>query len=148
MFKMDLQMFAGGHSVTVVTGSNVTSATASSSSDVAKDTEVTMTIVCANGYEPVCKVIDGGVTCDPATGKFTMGEANVKILVEAKSSTAYRVLETCMVDINGSRTKLVRNVVIHYAPNGAIRDAVTEPTTISDAGKIAALLEAGMIEKI
>ena len=145
---MDLQIFAGGHSVTVVAGENITAASASSTTDVAKDTEVTLTITPASGYEAQIQVISGGVTVNPETKKFTMGEADVVIAVTAKADNLYRVCEECVVNINGTRQVLHRNVKLRYSANGAIAEAVTEPVTISNAGHVEALLNAGLIEKI
>ena len=146
--KLNLQQFAGGHSVTVVKGDNVTTATASSDTDVAKDAEVTLTVAVASGYEPVYETIAGGVEVDPATKKFTMGEKDVVLAVKAKANNLYRVLETTMATINNTTVNLVKNVVIRYGKNGAIAEAGTEGTTITSAGVIAALLDAGLIEKI
>lgn len=146
--KLDLQLFAGGHSVTVVKGDNVTTATASSDTDVAKDAEVTLTIAVADGYEPVYETLAGGVTVDPDTKKFTMGEADVVIAVKAKANNLYRVLETTKASVNGSGLNLVKNVIVRYGANGAIAEATSDGTAITGAGIIAALLEAGLIEKI
>lgn len=146
--KLNLQQFAGGHSVTIVKGDNVTTATASSASDVQKDAEVTLTIAVASGYEPVYETISGGVEVDPATKKFVMGEADVVLAVKAKANNLYRVLETTTASINGVQVKLVKNVLVRYGANGAIAEANSEGTTITSAGAIAALLDAGLIEKI
>lgn len=145
---LDLQMFAGGHSVTIQKGDNVTTATASSSSDVQKDAEVTLTIVVADGYKPEYQVIAGGVTLNPATKKFTMGEADVVIVVTAKATNVYRVTEECVVNINGNRKELHRNVKLTYSANGAIKEAITDGTTISDASQVEALIKAGLIEAL
>lgn len=142
----DLQMFAGGHSVAITKGDHVTTATASASSDVQKDAEVTLTIVVADGYAPVYQVIAGGVTIDPDTKKFTMGESDVSIVVTAKATNLYKVLETTTVTINDSKMDLVKGVKLVYAPNGAVSGAEITPTTITNAGMVDALLKAGLIE--
>lgn len=146
--KLYLQQFAGGHSVTVVKGANITTATASDDTDVQEEAEVTLTIVAASGYEPVIEVLDGGVEVDPDTKKFEMGEKDVVIAVKAKADNLYRVLETTTASINGTVVKLVKDVVIRYGKNGAIAEATSEGTAIESAGVIAALLDAGLIEKI
>ena len=145
---LDLQIFAGGHSVTVVAGENITAASASETTDVQKDAEVTLTITPASGYEAQIQVVSGGVEVDPETLKFTMGEANVVIAVTAKSANLYRVTEECVVNVNGTRMPLHRNVKLMYSANGQISEAVTEPVTLTNAGHIEALLNAGLIEKI
>ena len=48
MKKLNLQQFAGGHSVTVYKDSHVTTATPSSDSDVQKNADVTLTLVFAS----------------------------------------------------------------------------------------------------
>ena len=146
--KMDLQLFAGGHSVTMVKGDNVTTATASSSSDVQKDAEVTLTIAVASGYEPTYEVLTGGVTVNPTTKKFTMGEADVIIIVRAKNTKAYRVLENHTVNINGTKLELTRNVTVVTDDCLRVKTAETNPTVINNQGMIDALLKAGIIEAI
>lgn len=146
--KLNLQQFAGGHSVTIVKGDNVTTATASSDTDVAKDAEVTLTIAVGSGYEPVYETLAGGVTVDPATKKFTMGEADVVIAVKAKAGNLYRVLETTSASVNETKINLVKNVIIRYGANGAIAEAGSEGTAINNAAAIQSLLAAGLIEKI
>ena len=146
--RLDLQLFAGGHSVTVQKGDNVTTATASSDTDVAKDAEVTLTIAVASGYKPVYQVISGGVEIDEATKKFTMGEKDVVIIVTAAPTNVYRVTEECVVNVNGARMELHRNVKLTYSANGAIKEAITDGTTISNASQVEALLKAGLIEAL
>lgn len=146
--KMDLQLFAGGHSVTVVKGDNVTTATASSTEDVAKDAEVTLTIAVADGYAPDYEVLTGGVTVNPTTKKFTMGETDVIIIVRAKNTKAYRVLENHTVNINGAKLELIRNVTVVTDDCLRVKTAETNPTVINNQGMIDALLKAGIIEAI
>lgn len=148
MFDLNLQLFAGGHSVTVEKGDNVTTATASSTTDVAKDTEVTLTIVCASGYEPRYQVISGGVTIDPATKKFTMGEADVVIVVTAVKSNAYVALETTTAMVNNVKVDLVAGVKLEKNDKGYLTGAIVTPTEITGTGIIEALLNAGLIKKI
>ena len=80
MRKLNLQIFAGGHTVTVHKDAHMTTASASSTSDVQKDAEVTLTLTPASGYEVAeIEVISGGVTItteDDTTG-FVMGNEDV-----------------------------------------------------------------------
>ena len=135
-----------GHSVTVVKDSNITTASASSTTNVAAETEVTLTITPATGYEEVIEVLAGGATV--TNKKFSMPDDDVVIAVKGKKNNAYRVTEETMVNINDNPVKLHRNVIINYSANGAIRDTTLEEVTISDASQIAALLAGGLIEKV
>ena len=111
-----------GHSVTVVKDSNITTATASSTSGVEEETEVTLTITPATGYEAVTEVLAGGVTIED--NKFEMGEEDVVISVKGKKANTYRVTEETMVNSNDNPVRLHRNVVLHFSANGAIRDTI------------------------
>ncbi len=134
------------YGVTIYTGANVTSASASPSSSIETGTEVSLTIACATGYDPVITVLAGGVTV--ASNKFEMGEADVALYITAKKKNTYRVLEHCTANINGALTSLDRNVTVVYAANGQIKDAVTGEKVITDASVIEALLNAGLIEAV
>ena len=77
---MDLQLFAGGHNVLVLKDSHMTTASASSTSDVQAAATVTLTLTPASGYEVAnVEVLAGGVTVhlDMSRGdeqyKFKMG---------------------------------------------------------------------------
>ena len=135
-----------GHSVTVVKDSHITTASASATANVAAETEVTLTITPATGYEEVIEVLSGNATV--ANKKFSMPDADVVIAVKSKKNNAYRVTEETMVSINDNPVKLHRNVIVHYSANGAIKDTTLEEVTISSADQIEALLKAGLIEKV
>ena len=60
---MNLQLFAGGHSVTVLKDAHMTTASASSTSDVQAEATVTLTLTPATNYElDTVEVLAGGVT--------------------------------------------------------------------------------------
>ena len=153
MTILNLQLFAGGHSVTVVKDANMTTASASSSSDVAKDATVTLTLTPASNYEIAnVEVVAGGVTIeqDGDTVSFTMGEENVIIAVTSRKNNLYKIFENsyCQVN-NGTVTKLTRNVSYEYGPGGNITAVNCTPTEISlSADIIANLVQAGAIEKL
>lgn len=135
-----------GHSVTVLKGPHMTTASASSTSNVSAETEVTLTITPASGYKAVLNVVTENVTI---TGnKFTMPDEDVVITVQAVSTSLYRVLEEAKVNVNNNPITLHRNVILRMGANGDIAEATTDPTTITDAPSIAALLAAGLIEAI
>ena len=151
--KMDLQLFAGGHSVTIVKDAHMTTASASSTSDVQKDATVTLTLTPASNYEVAAvEVLAGGVTIeqDGTTISFTMGEENVVIAVKSQKNNLYQVFENsyCQVN-NGTVTKLTRNVEYEYGPGGNITGVKCTPTEISlSADLIANLVAAGAIVKV
>lgn len=150
--KMNLQLFAGGHSVTVYKDAHMTTASASSTSDVAKDATVTLTLTPASNYEVAnVEVIAGGVTIyqSGTTVSFTMGEENVVIYVTSKATKAYRVVENCVCCVNnGTVTKLQRNMDLVIGPSGAIVDVKGTDTTLDLSADIIANLEAsGVIVK-
>lgn len=151
--KMDLQLFAGGHSVTVVKDAHMTTASASASSDVAKDATVTLTLTPASNYEVAAvDVIAGGVTIeqDGDAVSFTMGEENVIIAVKSQKNNLYKVFENAYCQVNnGTVTKLQRNVSYEFGPGGNIVAVNCTPTEISlSADVIANLVAAGAIEKV
>ena len=148
--KMILNLFAGGHSVTVLKDDGIASASASASADVQKDAEVTLTVVLASGYHvKEYNVLAGGVTVDPSTKKFTMGEADVVIALTTTPDSLYKVIENCTVNINGTKTELTRNMMIKYGPNGAITGVDCEGTTITlNSVIIDQLVAAGIIEQM
>ena len=148
--KLNLQYFAGGHSVTLYKDAGVTTFTASADSDVQKNAEVTLTVVFASGYElDEYEVIAGGVTVDPSTKKFTMGEANVVIYLKSKKNNLYKVVESCDVTINGSKTSLTRNMKLETGANGAIIGVTVTGTEITlDAATVKQLVHDGIIVKM
>lgn len=148
--KLNLQYFAGGHSVTLYKDSHVTTFTASSDSDVQKNAEVTLTVVIASGYEvDEYEVIAGGVTVNPSTKKFTMGEADVVIYLKTKANNVYAVVEPVKININGTETSLAKNVTLQQTANGGVYGAVVSGTAITiDAATVAQLVKAGVLVKL
>lgn len=149
--KMILDLFAGGHSVTVVKDEGISAASASSSSDVAKDAEVTLTVTAASGYEiKEYEVLAGGVTVDPATKKFTMGESDVIIAVKSRATTSYLVTEETMVNVNDNPVRLHKNAKVVLTPNGVpkavIADGGAATVTMNDA--VQSLIDQGILVPI
>ena len=121
--KMILNLFAGGHSVTLYKDSHVTTFTASSDTDVQKNAEVTLTVVIADGYEvDEYEVIAGGVTVNASTKKFTMGEADVVIYLKTKADNLYMVTEETMASVNDTKVVLHQNTTVVLTPNGAPKE--------------------------
>lgn len=145
--KLNLQYFTG-HDVTLYKDANVTTFTASSSSSVDKNTEITLTVELASGYEvDEYECIAGGVTVDPSTKKFTMPDEDVVIYLKSKKNNIYKVLETVEVNINGTVTKLSKNVKV-LEKNGEVYDVTCTPTAITfDAAVVAQLVADGIIVK-
>lgn len=149
--KMILNLFAGGHSVTVQKDANITSASASATTDVAKDAEVTLTVTPATNYEIAeYEVLAGGVTVNPSTKKFVMGEADVVIVVHSKLANNYMVTEETSVCINESRTVLHKNTVVQVTPNGVPKGVTVESggTVIADSDAVGYLVDQGILVKI
>lgn len=148
--KLDLQYFSGGHSVTCVKDDGATTFSASATSDVQKNAEVTLTVVLASGYEvDKYDVLTGGVTVDPATKKFTMGEADVVIALKTKANNKYIVTEDCTVNINGTATHLAKNVKLLQSASGGVYGVTVSGTAITfDAAVVAQLVKDGVIVKI
>ena len=154
MKKMILDLFAGGHSVTVYADAGFTSATASDTTDVAKDTEVTITPVLKTGYElDEYEVVAGDVTIevgDESVGSFDMGEADVVVYAKSKSNNKYKVTEECMVNVNDTKQVLHKNTILTLTPNGVPYDVTVEnggaSVTMNDA--IQSLINQGILVKI
>lgn len=148
--ELNLQYFAGGHSVTLYKDAGVTTFTASADSDVQKNAEVTLTVVMASGYEVAeYEVIAGGVTVNASTKKFTMGEADVVIYLKSKANNSYVVTEDVDVTINGSKTHLGKNVKLQLTKNGGVYGVTISGTAITfDAAVIAQLVADGILVKI
>ena len=147
--KLDLQYFAGGHSVTLYKDAHVTTFTASADSDVQKNAEVTLTVVLASGYEvDEYEVIAGGVTVNATTKKFTMGEADVVIYLKTKANNSYIVTEDTDVVINGSKTHLGKNIKL-LENKGHVYGVNISGTAITfDAAVVAQLVADGILVKI
>lgn len=149
--KMILDLFAGGHSVTVVSDEGISAASASATSDVAKDAEVTLTVTAETGYEiKEYDVLAGGVTVNPATKKFTMGESNVIIAVKSRATTSYLVTEETMVNVNDNPVRLHKNAKVVLTPNGVpkavIADGGAATVTMNDA--VQSLIDQGILVPI
>lgn len=149
-YKLDLQMFAGSLTVTVYKDEGITTATASPASSLEEGDTVTLTVTPASGKEIASyDVLSGGVTVDPATKKFDMGESNVVLVVRSKGDNVYKVVENTPVWINGSKTELTRNMQLLKGPNGAIVGVDCTGTAITfDAAVVSELVKAGAIIKI
>lgn len=136
--KMILDLFAGGHSVTVVADAGMTTASASATSDVQKNAEVTLTLTPDTGYEvKEVEVLAGGVTYNPSTKKFVMGEADVIIVVRTRATTSFLVTEEIMLAVNDTRVQLHKNAKVVLTPNGVpkavIADGGAATITLNDA---------------
>jgi hypothetical protein len=150
MRKLNLQLFAGGHSVTVVADGGFSAASASSASDVQKDAEVTLTLTPSSGKEIASvEVLSGGVTLTKTEGVygFVMGEANVVIVAKSKANNLYRITENREITINGTKTKLTKNITVKYAKNGAICDVECTPTAVTASDVVQGLIDEGVLVK-
>ena len=149
--KMILDLFAGGHSVTLYKDSHVTTFSASSTSDVQAQAEVTLTVVIADGYEvDEYEVIAGGVTVNESTKKFTMGSDNVVIYLKTKADNKYMVTEETMSCVNDTKVTLHANTVYTFTPNGVIKgvSAASGGASLTlDAG-IQQLIDQGVVVKL
>ena len=149
--EMDLQLFAGGHNVTVLKDAHMTTASASSTSDVQAEATVTLTLTPATNYElDTVEVLAGGVTIEYGDSvTFKMGSADVTLIARAKKSNTYQVIENRDVWVNGTKTALRRNMTLEKAPNGAIKGVTVSGTTVSlNSEMVADLVKEGVIVKI
>ena len=148
---MDLQLFAGGHSVTVLKDAHMTTASASATSDVQAEGTVTLTLTPATGYElDTVEVLAGGVTIEYGDSvSFEMGSENVQLIARSKKANTYQVLENCDVWVNGTKSQLRRNTTLVKAPNGAIKAVEVSGTTVTlNAEMVEDLVKQGVIVKI
>lgn len=149
MRKLDLQLFVGGHSVTIQKDGGVSAASASSSSDVQKDAEVTLTVTFASGYElDRYEVLAGGVTVDPATKKFVMGESDVVIVVKSKKDNLYMVTEECSICLNDQKTVFHKNVQVVLTKQGGIVKTEGTPAEITLNDCVQQLIDQGILVKV
>lgn len=149
--KMILNLFAGGHNVTVLKDAHISAASASSTTDVQAEAEVTLTVTPATNYEIAeYEVLAGGVTVDPATKKFEMGTADVVIIVRSRLANNYMVTEETSVCVNGSRTALHKNTVVQVTPNGVPKGVTVESggTVIAASDAVNYLIAQGILVKI
>ena len=146
------QLFAGGHSVTVVADGGFSAASASSTTDVQKNADVTLTLTPSDGKEIASvEVLSGGVTLTVTSGTygFKMGEADVVIVAKSKADNVYQVVENTYVCVNGTVTRLQRNMQLVKGKNGAIVGVDCTGTALNvSADIIAALVKSGAIIKI
>ena len=152
MKELDLQYFTG-NSVTCHKDGHMTTFSASPNSSVDKDTEVALTITPASGYEvDEIEVIAGGpltLTPTESGAKFSMPNEAVILYCKSKANNKYMVTESVDVTINGSKTRLVRNMKLLTAANGAIIGVDVTGTAVTlDAGTVAELVKAGTLVKI
>lgn len=150
---LNLQLFAGGHNVSVVADGGFSAASASSSSDVQAETTVTLTLTPASTYELASvEVLRGGVTLDydPDDGySFEMGSADVVIVAKSKKNNIYKIVENCDVWVNGSKTHLQRNLKLVQGPNGAIVGVEGSGQAVTLSAEIVAeLVKAGTLVKV
>lgn len=151
MRKIDLQLFAGGHSVQIIKDANMTTASASASSDVQKNADVTLTLTPASGYEiDEIKVLSGGVEVKLTndTWGFKMGEADVVIVVTSKKNNLYIITESVDTWVNDTKVKLTKNVKELYAANGAIYGVQVTPSELTVTPAIQSLIDAGIVIKV
>lgn len=151
MRKIDLQLFAGGHNVTVVKDGHMTTASASSTSDVQKNADVTLTLTPASGYElDKIEVLSGGVTITKTddTYGFKMGEADVVIVVYSKANNLYKITESVDTWVNDTKVQLTKNVKEVYTANGALADVECTPTALTVTPAIQSLIDAGIVIKV
>ena len=146
--KMKLDLFTG-HSVTCYKDAGASAFSASPNSSVDKDTEVTLTVTPASGYEAAeIEVIQGGVTI--ANNKFSMGEADVVLYLKTKANNKYLVTEECMASVNDSKVVFHKNAVVQYTQNGVPKAVVAEDggASITSSAAVQNLIDQGILVKI
>ncbi len=151
MRDLNLHLFEGGHSVTLYYDSGVTAASASASSDVAANTEVTLTVTLATGKEiDEYEVIAGGVTVNASTKKFTMKTADVVIYIKTKAKNTYMVTEEAMVNVNDTKVILHKNAKVICTPNGVPKAVEAEEggTTVTLNDAVQSLIDQGVLVPI
>lgn len=150
--KLDLQKFAGSYTLTVYNDGNFSATTASPSSSLAKDDKSTLTITPSSGYElDKIEVVTGGaeVLYESDAWKVKMGDASAVIKVFGKKNNVYKVVENCVVSVNGSKTELQRNMVITYGATGAITGVNSDGTELSISTDIInSLVAQGVLIKV
>lgn len=150
--RMILNLF-DGHSVTVYKDANMTTATASPNSSVAKDASVALTLTPASNYEVAeVEVVAGGVTvaydADDGWG-FTMGEADVVLNVKSGKANNYMVTEETSVNVNDAKTVLHANTVVELTKNGVVKGVTAKSggTVVAASDAVAQLVEDGVLVK-
>ena len=148
---LNLRMFSGSLTLTKYNDAGYSTCTASASSSLAENDEVTMTLVYASGYEfDECEIIAGGCTYNPSTKKIKMGASNAVVYFKSKANNKYIVTENCHVGVNNATLELKKNTVLVKAANGAIIDVTNGGgTAISTCtGALDGLIASGVIVKI
>ena len=151
MIHLNLRMFSGNLTLTKYNDAGYSTCTASASSSLAENDEVTMTLVYASGYEfDECEIIAGGCTYNPSTKKIKMGASNAVVYFKSKANNKYIVTENCHVGVNNATLELKKNTVLVKAANGAIIDVTNGGgTAISTCtGAIDGLIASGVLVKI
>ena len=149
--RLNLQMFSGSLTLTKYNDAGYSTCTASATTSLAEDDEVTMTLVYASGYEfDECEIIAGGCTYNPSTKKIKMGASNAVVYFKSKANNKYIVTENCHVGVNNATLELKKNTVLVKAANGAIIDVTNGGgTAISTCtGAIDGLIASGVLVKI
>ena len=148
---LNLRMFSGSLTLTKYNDAGYSTCTASATTSLAEDDEVTMTLVYASGYEfDECEVIAGGCTYNPSTKKIKMGASNAVVYFKSKVNNKYIVTEDCHVGVNNATLELKKNTVLVKAANGAIIDVTNGGgTAISTCtGAIDGLITSGVLVKL
>ena len=148
---LNLSMFSGSLTLTKYNDAGYSTCTASATTSLAEDDEVTMTLVYASGYEfDECEIIAGGCTYNPSTKKIKMGASNAVVYFKSKANNKYIVTENCHVGVNNTTLELKKNTVLVKAANGAIIDVTNGGgTAISTCtGALDGLIASGVIVKI
>ena len=148
---LNLRMFSGSLTLTKYNDAGYSTCTASATTSLAEDDEVTMTLVYASGYEfDECEVIAGGCTYNPSTKKIKMGASNAVVYFKSKANNKYIVTEDCHVGVNNATLELKKNTVLVKAANGAIIDVTNGGgTAISTCtGAIDGLITSGVLVKL
>ena len=149
--RMNLQLFSGSLTLTTYSDAGYSTCSASASSSLAQNDEVTYTIVMASGKEYAdCEIIAGGATYNPATKKLKMGASNAVVYFKSKADATYKVTENCYVNVNGVVTNLTRNMVLVKGANGEIIDVTCTGSDLSSlsADIVSQLVASGVLVKI
>ena len=78
-----------------------------------------------------------------------MGASNVTLFFKSKANNVYQIVENTTVNINGTETKLTRNMQLKYGPNGAVIGVDASGTAVTLSSEIVSeLVKSGAIVKI
>ena len=152
--RMILDLFDGGHSVTVYGDAGFTSVTADETTDVAKDTEVTVTPEVKTGYELAgYEVIAGGVELtvgDDGEATFDMGEDDVVIMARSKTGDNYMITEEVLINVNDNPIRLHKNAKVVLTPNGVPKAVNVESggTQLAMSPAVQSLIDQGILIRI